>query len=326
MDNYLDSVDSEWFNQRLGRVLIVVLAAFSVMFLRLLYLQVIEGRELRRLSESNSIRLQDIDAPRGLIFDRQGRMLVDNRPAFNLHIVPKDAKPLDVTLEKLSRLMGESVAELKARIQGAKKLGPYKPILLKEDIGRDTLAAIEVHKYDLPGVVVKVSPRRHYLFHEHAVHLIGYMGEINSEELQSEPYADCKAGDYIGKFGVEKVYEGVLRGKRGGRQVEVNANGQIIRVLDTVKAEPGQNIYLTIDHELQATAEHMLEGEAGSVVAVDPGTGEILAMASSPTFDPNLFVAGMSRENWQSLISNPFRPLENKAIQALYPPASTYIS
>lgn len=324
MPTYLESVDSEWFNQRLVGVFIAVLLAFAVLVVRLLYLQVVQGEELRRLSEINSIRLQDIDAPRGLIFDRDGQTMVENRPSFNLSIILKDAKPLSQTIEKLSALLNEPVESLMDRIGKSKRRGAYKPILLREDMGRDTLAAIEVHKYELPGVLVQVLPRRHYIYESHAAHLLGYMGEISMDELQSEPYEDYKGGDFIGKFGVEKAYEDVLRGKRGGRQVEVNATGQVVGVLSTVAAQPGQNITLTIDDALQSKAEDMLKGQAGAVVAVDPNDGNILAMASSPSFDPNLFVVGMSRDQWQSLVTNPFRPLENKAIQAEYPPASTY--
>ena len=324
MPTYLESVDSEWFNQRLTGVLAVVLVTFAVLMLRLVYLQVIEGSDYRRQSEINSIRLRDIDAPRGLIFDRYGKMLVDNRPAFDLFIVPKDAKPIETTLERLAPLLNQPVSDLKARLNKHKKPSVYTPVLLAEDIGRDTLAVVEVHRYELPGVVVKVSPKRHYLYEQHAAHLLGYMGEINAEELQCEPYADCKSGDFIGKFGVEKAYDPNLRGVRGGQQVKVTATGHIVRVLKTVPAQAGRDIRLTIDNELQSLAERLLLGQAGSAVAVNPANGEILAMASSPSFDPNDFVTGMSREVWTDLITNPFRPLENKAIQAEYPPASTY--
>lgn len=321
---YLESVDSEWFNQRLTILFIFVFTAFAVLFARLLYLQVIKGEELRRLSEINSIRLHDIDAPRGLIFDRNGSMLVDNRPAFNLHIILKDAKPLRQTIAKLSLLIDENPEDLMARIKTDKHRGAYTPIMLKEDMDRNMLASIEVNKYDLPGVVVRVSPRRHYLFGEQSSHLLGYVGEISAGELKSELYASCKSGDYIGKSGVEKSYEKLLRGERGGRQVEVSATGQVVHVLNTVDAQPGHNVTLTIDQGLQETAEELLEGKSGAAVAVDPNNGDILAMASSPTYDPNWFVVGMSPEQWESIITNPFRPLENKATQAEYPPASTY--
>jgi penicillin-binding protein 2 len=324
LQTYLESTDSEWFNQRLSGFMVLVLLGFAVLIARLFYLQVVEGDEYRRLSEINSIRLQDIDAPRGLIFDRNNQMLVDNRPSFDLHIILKDAKPLEATLAKLGRIIGETPESLRERIRNSKRRGPYTPLLLKEDIGRDLLAAVEVHKYDLPGVVVHVTPRRHYLFGTFAAHLLGYVGEISAEELRCQGYEECKGGDFIGKFGIEKSFESLLRGKRGGRQVEVNATGQVVRVLKTVDAQAGHNLSLTIDHQLQAEAETQLQDKAGAVVALDPNNGEVLAMASNPTFDPNWFVVGMSQDQWQTLITNPFRPLENKAIQAEYPPASTF--
>ena len=323
MSIYLKTVDSEWYKQRLAGTMVFVLAVFLVLSARLFYLQVLEGEELRRLSENNCIRLQNIDPPRGLIFDSSGRLLVDNRPAYNLSIVPKDAKPVARTVEKLSRYLGVPAAELMAVVE--KKRGShYKPILLSQDIGRDILAAIEVHKYDLPGVVVSVKPRRHYIESNNAAHMIGYLSEINSRELRSGRYPGARSGDFIGKFGVEKTYEQYLRGTHGGCQVEVDARGQVVRQLKTVYAIPGHNVYLTIDQRLQKKAEAMLAGKAGAAVAMDPANGDILAMASSPSFDQNVFVDGMSHQQWQALANNAYRPMENKAIQAEYPPASTY--
>jgi penicillin-binding protein 2 len=301
-----------------------VVAAFAVLVVRLFYLQVIEGQEYRRLSENNSIRLQSVDAPRGLVFDRNGRLLVDNRPSFDLNIVLKDAKPVDLTVTKLADYMNIPTEELASKIDRRSGLSPYKPVLLKQDIGRNALAAIEVHKFDLPGIVMMIKPRRHYIYESSAAHLIGYMGEINNEELDCGDYEGCRIGDYIGKFGIERVYESTLRGERGGRQVEVNVTGQVVRVLKTVDAKPGKNIYLTIDHDLQAKTEKLLETQVGAALAMDPKTGEILALVSSPSYDQNAFVSGMSHETWEALITNPFRPMENKAIQAEYPPASTY--
>lgn len=321
---YLESTDGEWFNQRLTVLMIFVFIAFAILASRLIYLQVIEGEEFRRLSEINSIRLQDIDAPRGLIYDRQNQLLVDNRPSFNLHIILKDAKPVEQTLKKLSQITGEPIDDLKAQIKKNKRQGAYVPIPLIEDMGRDLLAVVEVNKFNLPGIVVQVSPRRHYLFTHRASHLVGYVGEISARELKSKQYAELKGGDFIGKYGIEKSEENLLRGIRGGRQVEVNATGQVVSVLNTVEAQPGKNITLTIDQHLQTTVEQLLEGKVGAVVAIDPQSGEILVMASSPTYDPNWFVVGMTPDQWKSIISNPFRPLENKAIKAEYPPASTY--
>lgn len=324
MSKYLMTADPEWFKQRLIRVMFCVAAAFLILFVRLFYLQVIQGEELRRLSENNCIRLQSTHPPRGLIFDRNGVLLVDNRPAFNLSIILNDAKPVERTIEKLSRLINVPASELMSKIEQDKGASPYKPILLKQDIGRDTLAAVEVRKFDLPGVMVDVKPRRHYIISQNAAHLIGYLGEINSGELKSGKYPGCKSGDFIGKFGAERAFEPFLRGKRGGRQVEVNVAGQVVKILKTVDAHPGQNVNLSIDHSLQKKAEELLEGKTGAVVAMNPATGYILALANSPSFDQNTFVNGMSHKQWDALISNPSRPLENKVVQGEYPPGSTY--
>jgi len=324
LGNLIKTVGAEWYKQRVSNTVFCVMAVFVLLGVRLLYLQVIMGDTYRRLSETNSIRLQRIDPTRGLIFDRHGRMLVDNRPAYALSIILKDAKPLGRTLTLLARYMAVPVQEFRDKIARQKGVPSYKPILLMNDIGRDALAVIEAHRYELPGIVVDVKPIRNYLDGPLAAHLIGYMGEISARELRSKRYASYDGGDFIGKYGVEKSFESDLRGERGGRQVEVNARGQVVRVLDTVPAVPGDNLYLTIDNRLQEKAETLLAGQAGAIVAMDPNNGEILAMASAPSFDPNAFVEGMSQAQWKKLSSNPLRPLENKAIQGEYPPASTY--
>ena len=324
MVKYLKTADADWYKQRITGVIICVLAAFVMLFVRLIYLQVIMGDEFRRLSLNNSIRLQSIDPPRGRVYDRNNDVLVDNRPAFDVNITLKDAKPLRRTLEKLSQHLKTPADTLLSQIKQTQVASAYKPRLLKQDVGRDTLAAIEVNKYDLPGVSVNVNLRRHYVHERTAAHLIGYLSEISPDELKSGSYPDCRSGDLIGKFGAEKVYENSLRGKRGGRQVEVNANGLVVRILKTVDAEPGHNVFLTIDQQLQHRTEELLDGIVGAAVALEPGTGQILALASSPSFDQNFFVGGITHEQWDLLISNPFRPMSNRAIQGEYPPGSTY--
>lgn len=324
MTDYLDNVDSEWFDQRLSVVLTIVVAAFVVLIARLLFLQVIEGAELRRLSEINSIRLKSVDAPRGLIYDSRNRLMADNRPSYDLSVIVKDAGPLEETIEKLARYTGIDEVEFWETMKKQKGKRAYKPVLLKSDIGRDALAAIEVNRWDLPGIVVNVSPRRDYIFSPSAAHILGYMGEISEKELKSGRYGDCRTGDFIGKYGIERENEHWLRGKRGGQQVEVNATGQVVRVISTVEATPGHNVFLSIDQMLQQKAEQLLGDRAGSAVAVEPSTGQVLAMASSPSYDQNAFITGLSHDAWNALISDPQRPLSNKAIQAEYPPASTY--
>ena len=324
MDRYLKTADPDWYKQRISGVIICALAAFVVLFIRLIYLQAIMGDEYRRLSLNNSIRLQNIDPPRGRIYDRNGDLLVDNRPSFDVNITLKDAAPLQHTLEKLSRHLQTPADILLSQIKQTRDASAYQPRLLKPDVGRDTLATIEVNKFDLPGVSVDVNLRRHYIHERMAAHLIGYLSEISPTELKSGSYPDCRSGDLIGKFGAEKGYQNLLRGKRGGRQVEVNANGLVMRILKTVDAEPGHNVYLTTDRRLQYHAEALLEGVVGAAVAIEPDTGQILALASSPSFDQNYFVGGITHEQWDSLISNPFRPMSNRAIQGEYPPGSTY--
>ena len=324
MSSYLKSVDADWYKQRLSGALLFALAGFFLLFTRFFYLQVIEGAEFKRLSENNCIRLQTIDPPRGLIFDAKGSLLVDNRPSFDLGIVAKDAGALDQTIAKLSEYIQESPEALMEKILSSKGAPSHKPVILKTDMDRDMLAVVEVHKFELPGVEVIVRPVRNYAFGSNAVHLIGYVGQINAAELKAERYAGYNPGDLIGKFGVESVYEPFLRGSAGGRQVEVNATGRVVRVLKTLNAKPGHNVYLSVDQNLQEKAESLLADQAGAAVAMDPRSGRILVLASSPSFDPNAFVAGMSRADWETLISEANRPLENKAIQGEYPPASTY--
>ena len=305
-------------------VMLCVTMAALILVLRLIYLQIMEGQEYRRLSLNNSIRLQSIDAPRGLIFDRHGNLLVDNRPSFDLYISLKDARPVDETLDRLSAHSSLDKTELDERIAGVQGGGYFRPQLLKRDIGRNALAVVASHRYDLPGIDIQIQRLRNYINSGLAAHLLGYIGEINTKELLKDIYADCRPGDLIGKFGIEKSLESYLRGERGGRQVEVNANGQVVQVLQTVPARNGHNVLLTIDSRLQQRAEELLVEKAGAAIALNPNTGEVLALASSPAFDQNDFITGLSAEKWRSLIENPDRPLNNKAIQGEYPPASTY--
>ena len=324
MANYLNKIEIEWFKRRLTYILVAIIAVFCLLVVRLFYLQILNGNKYRQLSANNCIRLQTIDAPRGLIFDRHGEMLVDNRPSFDLSIIPKDADPVDKTIAKLAAYIRVPETQLVEKLGAKKGLSAYKPVVLKRDIGRDMLAAIEVNRFDLPGVMVDVNPTRHYINTQSAAHLIGYMGEINSNELKKEEFAGKKQGDQIGKFGVERSFEHILSGQRGGRQVEVDSSGRTVQVLNAVSAKPGRNIYLTIDKGLQQKAESLMTGKAGAVVAMDPNNGQILALVSSPAFDQNAFAAGLTQKYWRSLISNPLHPMTHKAIQGEYPPGSTY--
>ncbi len=324
MKNFFRTVDLDAYRKRLILLLLMMAAVFGVIFARLLFLQIVEGDDYLRLSANNCIRLHDIEPLRGLIFDRHGKCVVDNRPSFDLNIIPKDAGKIDDTLQTLAEITGFSCDDLKNNYVKNKKGGGYQTVLLSGDVGRDVLAAVMANKFDLPGVEVLLKPLRHYLYDRFAVHLIGYLGEISKKELDSGEFGGYEAGCFVGKCGVERVFDRHLRGHRGGRQVEVNVNGQVKRVLKTVPAEPGNSIYLTIDFDLQQKAEALLEGLCGAVVALDPFTGEVLALASSPAFDQNNFISGLSGKEWRELVADPRKPLSNKAIQAEYPPGSTY--
>ena len=324
MERFVKSVDHDWYKQRIVGMMLGVLAVFVVLLMRLIYLQVVAGDDYYRLSMNNSIRLQTVDPPRGLVLDRHGTKLAENRPSFDVSFTPKDAGDVGRVLSELAAYLNVPVDELQGKVKNSRGLAAFRPVVLKQDIGRDVLAAVEAHKVDMPGVSIQVRLRRNYLYELNASHLIGYLGEINLDELKSGDYPNLRGGDYIGKFGVERTQESFLRGEPGGRQVEVNANGQIMRVLQTVSPKPGRNVHLTLDRELQQRAEELLEGVAGAAVAVEPASGEILAMASSPSFNQNAFVSGIGTGVWEALISHPFRPLENKAIQGEYPPGSTF--
>jgi len=318
------NADRDWIKQRLMGASLCILMIFALLLLRLVYLQLIKGEEYRRLSETNCVRLKSIKSSRGLIYDRYHTLLVENRPAFDLTIVLEDAHPVNETIKRLADLIDVSHEDLMASIKKAGKSAFYKPLTLKRDISRDLLAIIEAHKFDLPGIHIDIEPTRHYIYKKTATHLLGYLGQINRKELASASYPGVRTGDSIGRYGIEKSFESFLQGKRGGRQVEVDVNGRVIKVLKTVPPVSGNDLQLTLDLELQRTAEQLLGENDGAVVAIDPSNGDVLVMASTPSFDQNDFIGGISNKKWQALMTDPGNPMNNKAIQAEYPPASTY--
>ena len=324
MIHFSKNPDREWIKQRLILASVYIFMVFVLLFLRLIYLQVIKGDEYRLQSEKNAVRLRSIKPSRGLIFDRNKTLLVDNQPSFNLKIVIEDAGAVEETLNTLSQLIQVPPEELKAKIDEAGRGAFYYPITLFEGLSRDQLAVVETHKFDLPGVQIDIEPTRYYIYPKTAAHLLGYLGEINGRELKSNRYPNLRAGDSIGRYGIEKSFQNDLQGKRGGEQVEVDANGRVIKVLKTVDPVSGYDLNLTLDLSLQMTAEKLLGGKEGAVVAMDPQNGDVLVMASAPSFNQNDFIGGISSKNWNALITDPGHPMTNKAIQAEYPPASTY--
>ncbi|SMC28003.1 peptidoglycan glycosyltransferase [Desulfacinum hydrothermale DSM 13146] len=315
------------FERQCRIILAVFLAVLAGYVLRLWYLQILSGAHFRELSENNRIRFMAVRAPRGLIFDRNGTPLVENRPAYHLMLVREDIKaPHEVgqILEELARICAIPEQELRQRLEANKTKRAFEPIRLLEDMDRDTLARLEARRMRLPGVYIEVEPKRRYRWNGTAAHLIGYLGEISEKELQSRDFRDYQAGEYIGKGGVEKTFEPFLHGEAGWRQVEVDALGRHIRSLDEKLPIPGRNVWLSIDLDVQRTAEECLEQRVGAIVAVSPKTGEVLAMASSPSYDQEKFVRGMTVDEWNGLINDPFHPLLNRAIASSYPPGSTY--
>ncbi|MBW1721427.1 MAG: penicillin-binding protein 2 [Deltaproteobacteria bacterium] len=314
---------AEIFNNRLKLVSLLVVFVFFALVFRLWYLQLIKGSEYRIKSENNRIRLQDIPPFRGMIFDRQGDLLVDNRPSYDMYIIPEDVQDKDKLLDNLGELADLDREQALQRLSAGRKY-PFRPVLIKRDLSWPELARVETNLYNLPGVMIQVKPQRNYLFGKFASHVIGYLGEISETQLASGRYPDNKRGDLIGKYGVEMCWQKQLNGFRGGEQVEVDAAGRKLRVISRKPPVSGANIALTLDKDLQILAEECLNGKKGAVVALDPGTGEILAMASRPAFDPNLFIRGIDPKEWRRIVSSKDSPLQNRAIAGQYPPGSVF--
>ena len=319
-----DPVSAEVFGRRLKLVTLLVTAVFVALILRLWLLQVVRGPAYRIQSENNRIHLQDIAPFRGLIFDRHGELLVDNRPSFDLFIIPEDIQDRIRLMESLKVLIGVGPEYVSERLDKEAAKYPFKPALIKRNLSPEELAAVETHSFNLAGLMIQVKPQRHYIHNEFASHLIGYLGEISESQLNSGRYPDCKPGDLIGRYGVERAWDKDLSGLRGGEQVEVDAAGRKLRIISRKPPVPGENITLTIDKDLQLLAEKALEGKKGAVVALDPQDGEVLAMASAPAFDPNSFIGGIGRSDWVRMISDKDYPLQNRAISGQYPPGSIF--
>lgn len=307
------------------RYFLIALSIFFIFILsRIWYLQIIRGEEFSQLAKNNRIRIRRVPASRGMILDRNKTILVDNRPSFQVSLVPEDIDNVDQVASRMAGILNPEPRELKSRITHQNRRQPFCPVLIKGDISRKELAFLETHKMDLPGMVIDAIPRRSYNYNSLTSHLMGYLGEIDHSELKEMKSHGYHLGEFIGKDGIEKRWEASLRGVDGGRQVEVDSVGREIRILSSVSPRPGHNLVLTIDLEIQKAMEDLLIGKIGAAVAMDPLSGRILAMASSPSFNPDLFASGIRTEDWLSLLNTPFHPLQNKAIQGQYPPGSVF--
>jgi penicillin-binding protein 2 len=312
------------FQRRVWMALGIVVVAFTFLILRLWRLQVAEGEYHRTLSENNRVRLKRVSATRGLIYDRTGQLLVENRPSFDVVMVPEDARRPQQVLSRLGEFLQGDMADAKQALltASATHRPPFESVVLRRDVDWDTLVAVETRQIELPGVSMQIGPRRNYVYGAMAAHLLGYVGEVDVGELAR--LSGYQMGDTIGKYGLEKYWEENLRGENGGQQVEVDAFGRKLRVLDEVPETPGANIHLTLDIGLQQAAEEAMGEREGAVVVLRPSDGAILAMVSKPAFDPNLFARGITADEWRSLVDDPLHPLSNKAIQGQYPPGSTF--
>ncbi len=316
--------DPDEFLTRTRITVSLVLIIFLILIGRLFYLQILKGEYYRHLSENNRIRVYRIQAPRGLIKDREGRIIASNRPSFDLVFMPSEIRNPRAAAKILSPVINMKEEEIESIIEEAKEEASFRITRLKRDITMNEVSFVESNRLDLPGFFIVSQTVRNYPYLTVLSHLTGYISEITKKELQSEEYSGYKMGDFIGKYGIERIWDKTLRGIDGGRQVEVDAFGREISPIKEVEPIPGHDLKTTVDLDLQIVAEEAMQGKNGAVIAMDPRNGEILVMLSHPAFDPNEFIAGISREKWLNIIENPDKPLMNRCIQGIYPPGSTF--
>lgn len=319
-----DPVSQDVFAKQLKIAVLFVLVIFSILILRLWFLQIVNGSVYRDRSENNRIRLQSMAPFRGVIRDRSGKILVDNRPSYDLYVIPEEIHDTEVLLNRLAVLGNFEMASIREKLGCAANGYPFKPVCLKKDISREELAMLETRRFDLPGVMIKVRPQRHYFYGDLAAHVLGYLGEISDKQLKSGQFPNIRSGDLIGKTGIERRWQKLLNGGRGGEQVEVDAAGRRIRVISQRLPVSGADVCLTLNRELQMLAEKALNGKHGAVVAMDPRNGQILTLASSPSYDPNLFITGFDEDTWKTMMSSSDHPLHNRALTGQYPPGSIF--
>jgi penicillin-binding protein 2 len=305
---------------------ILVVVSFLCLWMRIWYLQILKWQYLTGLSENNRVRMVTLPASRGMIKDRNGETLVSIRPAFNLYLTPEDARNLDSSLEKLTQRISLDQEKLKKKIAQTKS---FKEVLIKGDIPREEVAFVEENNMSLPGIRIRAEPLRNYVFNNLASHTLGYLGEISKASLERLKDPAYRQGDFVGKNGLENIYESLLRGKKGYKEVEVDVSGRELKTLRKLSPESGNNLILTLDVKIQEELEKLMTETAeqnmnGSVVVMKVQTGEIIAITSKPSFDPNKFAAGISPKNWRDLVTDEWHPLQNRSIHGQYPPGSTY--
>ena len=309
---------------RLTAAQYIILGIFLVLAYGLWRLQVMQSDYYSLAAEKNRIRNVPVLAPRGKILDREGRTIVDNYPSFSALLLRDSSRDLNADADLIAQGLHLDPNEVRARIRRFASMPQYQPIFLKEDITPDELQFIEAHRNELPELDTIMAHRRLYPRNGFMAHVIGYVGEVTEDMLNQPQFELDNPGDVVGISGVERQYNSILMGKNGSRQALVDSHGREVGRLGETEAVPGNPLRLTIDVDLQIAAEQALEGKNGAIVAMDPHTGEILAMASGPTFDPNDFAVRVSRDEWNKLVNDPDKPLLNKAIQAQLAPGSTF--
>lgn len=307
---------------------VVVVTSFMLLILGNLYdLQVRQFEDYQTRSNGNRIKLLPVAPNRGLIYDRNGTILAENRPVFSLEIIPEEVSDLEATLAALGELMTLTDSEIKRFQKERKRQRRFKPVALRSQLTHDDVALFSANQHRFPGVTIEARLSRFYPFRDTLTHMLGYVSKINKRDLEklqdSGQEANYAATHDIGKQGVEKYHEKILHGQVGYQQVEVNSQGRIIRVLDFQPPTPGSDIVLNIDIELQKKAQEELAGRPGAIVITDTRDGGVLALYSSPSYDPNLFVHGISQKNYSALLNSRRSPLLNRTTQGRYPPAST---
>lgn len=334
-------MNTKVLEQRLTYMSLIAVLVFAVLTGRLGYLQLVEGEKYEKLATENRIRLLPLAAPRGDILDRKGRPLVTSRLAPVISVVPMDMEDPDATLERLSEILGydvrKTVNDTVLRLKERKEYRPYTPIRIATDADINTLTKIAEHQMELPGVMIEEQPVRDYLLGDVGAHVFGYVREISREELEAWREKGYKMGDIVGKTGVERVYDEYLRGEAGGQQVEVDADGRAVKILPGRRMPiPGYNLKLTLDLDVQKAAvlglreamdniKKEFPTKAAAAVAIDVHTGGILAMASEPSFDPNIFTKEtIPPDIWTSINDTVWQPQLNRVIRGVYPPGSTF--
>lgn len=308
-----------------SRFVIAVALAFvlaGILMVRLVQLQVLNHDHFQTLSRSNRVKVVPVAPTRGLIFDRNGVVLAQNKPYHSLEIVPEAVSDLGATLQALRGIIAIAGSDEQRFYERLKSKRRFESVPLRVQLSEEEVARFAVNRHRFPGVDVHARLAREYPLGSLGVHVIGYVARISEQELQQVDAVNYRGTDHIGKVGVEQAYEGALHGRVGHQHAEINAQGRTLRILSRAAPIPGKNLYLTIDAALQAAAEAALGVESGAVVAIDPQTGDVLAMASMPSFDPNLFVNGINAKTYKKLRNSPDRPLFNRALHGQYPPGS----